>query len=155
LIQAGIGLGRPLKWIYNIFQALWGGMPHPRLSGTIPAGESTPTCDLGLQPGEIVRVKSIEGIRATLDKQGKNRGLGFDPEMVPYCGGTYRVKARVTKYVDERTGTFMTMQKPAIMQDGVCCKGCYSDYRMFCPRSIISWWHEVWLERVPENTEKS
>jgi hypothetical protein len=155
LIQAGIGLGPPLRWIYNRFQALWGGMPHPRISGRIPAGQSTPTLDLNLQPGEMVRVKSIEGVRATLDTHGKNRGLGFDPEMVPYCGGTYRVKARVTKYIDEKTGKFITMKKPAIMLEGVCCQGRYSDHRMFCPRSIISWWHEIWLERAPKSANSS
>ena len=46
---------------------------------------------LGLQPGELVEIKSEEEIRRTLDATGKNRGLGFMPEMWPHCGRRGRV----------------------------------------------------------------
>jgi len=45
----------------------------------------TPSETLNLQPGELVKVKSHEEILATLSEQ-KNRGMGFSPEMVCYCG---------------------------------------------------------------------
>jgi len=34
------------------------------------------------------------------------------------------------------------------MLENVWCQSRYSDCRMFCPRSIYSWWREAWLERV-------
>lgn len=148
LVQAGIGLGPPLKWLYDRYQSLTGGLPHPRRNGTIPVGQATPTCDLNLQPGELVRVKSFKEILKTLDTEGKNRGLSFDSEMMPYCEGVYPVKARVTRYVDEKTGRLVIMKKAAIMLEGVWCQSRYSECRMLCPRSIYSWWHDIWLERI-------
>jgi len=141
-------LGRPGRWLYDRFQAIRGGVPFPRKRGHIPAGQPTPTCDLNLQPGELVRVKRYEEILASLDETNHNRGMGFDAELVPYCGGTYRVKTRVTNFIDEQTGKMRKMKTPAIILEGVCCQSCYSHNRMFCPRSIYSWWREVWLERV-------
>ena len=67
---------------------------------------------------------------------------------VPYCGGTYRVRKRVAKIINERTGKMQEMSNPGIMLDSVVCKSRYSLCRMFCPRSIHSYWREIWLERV-------
>ncbi len=86
LSNAGIGLGRPMRWFYNTFHRLWGATLFPRNSGTIPIGQSTPTEVLNLQPGELVRVKSHEEILRTLTTDGKNRGMTWDAELVPYCG---------------------------------------------------------------------
>jgi hypothetical protein len=72
----------------------------------------------------------------------------WDAEMVPYCGGTYRVLKRVTTILDERTGKMQEMKNPCIMLDSVICEGRYSNCRMFCPRAIYSYWREIWLERV-------
>src|SRR5574341_1201410 len=88
IVQAGIGLGPILRWLYDVFQSTWGGLPYPRKSGTIPIGESTPTSNLDLQQGELVRVKSHKEILATLNMNSRNKGLMFDGEMMPYCGGT-------------------------------------------------------------------
>jgi hypothetical protein len=144
--------GRPARWLYDKFQALVGGVPYPRRRGTLSAGQPTPTTDLNLQPGELVRVKSYKEILATLDGL-KNRGMLFDAELVPYCGGLYRVRARVTNFIDEKTGKMSTMKTPAVILEGVWCQSRYSNCRMFCPRSIYSWWREVWLERVSEKTK--
>jgi hypothetical protein len=145
-------LGRPARWLYDRLQALWGGVPFPRRRGTIPAGEPTPTDTLNLQPGELARVKPLQEILATIDASNyKNRGLAFDAELVPYCGGTYRVRARVNNFIDEKTGKMRTLKTPAVILEGVYCQSRYSDCRMFCPRSIYSWWREIWLERIPES----
>jgi hypothetical protein len=155
LIQAGIGLGRPLRWVYDRFQSLWGGIPYPRRSGSIPADQATPTCSLNLQPGELVRVKSYKDILDTLNSENKNRGLYFDAEAVPYCGETYRVRTRLNKFIDEKTGELITMANSSILLDGVWCQARYSDCRMFCPRSIYTWWREIWLQRVSEETDST
>jgi hypothetical protein len=144
-------LGAPARWLYDRFQALWGGIPFPRKRGTILVGQFTPTSSLNLQIGELVRVKSYEDILATLDTANKNRGLFFDAELVPYCGNIYRVKARINNFIDEKTGRMKALKTPAVMLDDVWCQSRYSNCRMFCPRSIYSWWREVWLERVSEN----
>jgi hypothetical protein len=124
---------------------------YPRRRGTIRAGEPTPVARLNLQPGELVRVKPFQEILATIDTNLRNRGLGFDAELVPFCGGTYRVKAKVGNFVDEKTGRMKTLKTPAVILEGVYCQSRYSYCRMFCPRSIYSWWREVWLERVDED----
>jgi hypothetical protein len=100
---------------------------------------------LDLQPGELVQVRSKEEIVATLDKNNRNRGLLFDSEMLPYCGGIYRVVRRVNQIVDEKTGKMIYMKNPCIVLEGVVCK---SDFHRLCPRAISSYWRENWLKRV-------
>jgi len=96
----------------------------------------------------LVRVKSYGDILATLDTNNRNRGLLFDAEMVPFCGRTFEVKARISRFVNEQTGIMTMLKTPAVMLENVWCQSRYSDCRMFCPRSIYSWWREAWLERV-------
>ncbi len=145
-------LGRPARWLYDQFQSLIGGVPFPRRKGTVPAGQLTPTATLNLQPGELVRVKSYKEILDTLDG-ASNRGMSWDAELVPYCGGVYRVKSRVERFINEKTGKMATMKTPAVMLEGVWCQSRYSNCRMFCPRAIYSWWREIWLERVDGSSQ--
>jgi hypothetical protein len=151
LSNAGIGLGRPMRWFYDNFQKMVGGVPYPRHQGEIKKGQSTPTQDpLNLQPGEQVRVKAYQEILSTLNEENKNRGLYFDGECVPYCGGTYAVRSRVDKAIDEKTGKMVRMKDVPVILEGVWCQSRYSHCRMFCPRSHYPWWREIWLERVPK-----
>jgi hypothetical protein len=133
---------------YDWVQSLWGGLRYPRWAGQIPAGQATPSCSANLQPGEWVRVRAHQEILSTLDTNGKNRGLYFDAELVPYCGQTRQVRTRLERFIDERTGRMIRVKTPAIILDGVWCQSRYSDCRLFCPRSIFSWWREIWLERT-------
>jgi len=153
VINAGVGLGSFLRWLYDLAQSLWGGFPYPRKRGTIPIDQPTPTCTLDLQPGELVRVKPFHEVLATLNTNNKNRGLYFDAEAVPYCGHEYRVWSRLNKFIDEKTGRLITLKNSSILLEGVWCRSRYSECRMFCPRSIYTWWREIWLERVSEETE--
>jgi hypothetical protein len=144
-------LGRPGRWLYNAFQRLRGGTPFPRAKGHIIETGPEPTSDLNLQPGEVVRVKSLEDILATINHHSNsNRGLYFDAEMVPFCGKEFVVRTRIDRFIDERTGFVRTLKTPAVMLEKGVCMACYSDKRMFCPREIFSWWREIWLERVSE-----
>jgi hypothetical protein len=101
--------------------------------------------ELDLQPGDLVRIKSKEEIVATLNRQNSNRGLSFDAEMLPYCGTTARVKARVNQLIDEREGTMIKIKRDCFILDGVICK---ADYHRFCTRSIYPYWRSVWLEKL-------
>jgi hypothetical protein len=148
LSQAGIGVGPVMRWIYDKLHPLWRGTLFPRKTGPIGVQQPTPTATLNLQPGELVRVKSHEEILRTVNTENRNRGMFWDAEMVPYCGGQYRVLKRVTKIVNEKTGEMQEMKTPCVILDSVVCQSRYSTCRMFCPRSIYSYWREIWLERV-------
>jgi hypothetical protein len=113
---------------------------------------TTPTLRLDLREGELVQIRSKEEILATLTKNNKNRGLWFDVEMLPFCGGTYRVQKRVTKIVNERTGKMLNLPGDCLILEGVFCKG---DHNLFCPRSIYAYWREIWLRRVNSPAESA
>ena len=114
-----------------------------------PQGESGVAGEpLGLTPGDWVQVKSAEEIAETLDSKGKNRGLWFDTEMLPYCGGMFRVRNRVRRFIDEATGEMLELKHDCVILEGVVCSGDRSTRRWFCPRAIFPYWREVWLRRV-------
>jgi hypothetical protein len=136
---------------YNCFQSWRGGTQYPYHWGTL---DKTPCETLGLQPGDLVQVKSYEEILATLSTKNRNLGLRFDAEMVPYCGSVRRVRARVERIIDERTGHMITFPRDCLILDGVICRAQYSERRLFCPRSIYPYWREIWLKRA-EDVSKS
>jgi hypothetical protein len=137
---------------YDAFQRWTGGTPFPFKGGSLT---KTPRATLGLVEGDLVRVKSHDEILATVDTAGRNRGLLFDVEMVPYCGGTYRVRGRVERLIDEKTGRMRKLSNDCIILDGVYCRSRFSDRRLFCPRSIFSYWREIWLTRADEGSMAS
>lgn len=120
-----------------------GGRRFPFIHGT---ASRTPAEKLDLQPGDWVKVKSIEQISATLNADNNNRGLSFDPEMLKYCGRTAKVLRRVDRIVDESSGRMLEMKTPCIVLADVICT---ADYHRSCPRGVYSYWREIWLERVP------
>jgi hypothetical protein len=130
--------------LYNEVQEKRHRSRYPFIEGT---AEKPPLTLLNLQPGELVEVRSKEEIMGTLDKTQKNRGLWFDSEMLPYCGGIYRVLRRVHTIIDEKTGKLINMKNPCIMLEGVVCK---SDYHRLCPRAIYPYWREAWLKRASD-----
>ena len=124
------------------------------LSG--PGTYSKPAKPLDLQPGDLVQVRGKKEIASTLDARGHLRGLSFDREMVPYCGGTYRVQDRVQRLIDDRTGRMIEIPSDCLILQGVVCSGERSAGRWFCPREIYPYWREAWLrpvERSPESAD--
>jgi hypothetical protein len=137
---------------YRIIESVRGKFRYPEVEGTL---KKTPRATLDLQPGDRVRVRSTEEIRATLDTRARNRGLSFDTEMVRYCGGTYTVLDRVKRLIDEPTGRMMEPPNDCIILDKVVC---VAEYHGLCPRAIYPYWREIWLERAdaeapPTDTE--
>jgi hypothetical protein len=115
-----------------------------------PTGERVAHPPLNLQPGELVEVKSLSEIEATLNENGALRGLRFAAEMIPYCGKRARVKARVERIIDEKTGRMLKLRDCIILED-VWCQG---TFRALCRRKIYSYWREAWLRRVdPSGSE--
>jgi len=107
--------------------------------------QKTPTEHLNIQAGELVQVRSKEEIFATLNQDHRNRGLWFDSEMLPYCGGIYRVLSRVNRIVEEKTGKLIEMKSPCLILEGVWCVG---DFHRLCQRAIYSYWRENWVKRA-------
>jgi hypothetical protein len=148
-----------LVGLFNRFQKLsvrllprWcliqGGKRYPFIKGTAPTGQ-TPDDELGLQPGEIVEIRSKEEIFATLDNEDRTRGLSFDTEMLKYCGRRAKVLRRVERIIDEKTGRMLRIKRATVILDGVVCTG---DYHRCCPRAVYPYWREVWLKRVGDPT---
>ncbi len=101
---------------------------------------------LGLQPGERVRVKTLEQIHPTLDRDGKQRGLGFlSLEMASHCGREYRVHKRVERIYLEESRQNRKL-KNTVLLEGVQCQGT----GIGCDRSCFLYWREAWLERLEE-----
>jgi hypothetical protein len=98
-----------------------------------------------LQPGEAVRVRSMDEIRATLDNWGQLKGCGFMPEMEQYCGTKQRIYKRVERFVDERD-LRVKHSKGIVFLEGVICEGT-ADFGP-CDRSCLLFWREEWLERL-------
>ena len=120
------------------------GLRYPFIQGGL---DKTPREDLGLQPGDLVQIKSLDEIVATLNKNNLNRGMSFDVEMIKYCGTYARVKSRVEQIIDDTSGEMVHMKNPCLILENVICD---ADFHRFCPRSIYPFWREIWLKKVPE-----
>ncbi|MGC8811393.1 MAG: hypothetical protein ACP5Q3_14195 [bacterium] len=127
------------------------GIPFRYLKGN---QKVTPSQSLNLQPGEWVRVKTKDEIRATLDINGMNRGLRFTLDMLPYCGKVYRVLDRLERMIYEPTRRIVTLKDTVILEDSIC-RGCHI-IKGGCPRANYNFWREIWLERItdPEHSNK-
>ncbi len=114
-----------------------------------PAGmqKRTPSVELNLKPGELVEVKSLAEITKTLDADGRNRGMYFDPEMGLHCGKRYRVLAPIHRMISEETGKMIALSNTVLLE-GLTCEGigvCN------CPRAHYPFWRECWLKRIDES----
>lgn len=108
-------------------------------------GQSNGHQPLGLQTGELVRVKTLAQIRQTLDASGKNKQLLFAPAQSDFCGQVMRVRNRVDKIVLEGTPKQRELKDTVVLEGATCDGICH---RM-CPRQSLLFWRECWLERVP------
>jgi len=150
LAESGLGFGTPLRWLYDKIQGIRGKTGYVRRMGRIPLNGKTPTMNLDLQPGELVKIKSHSEILDTVNLNLVNRGMGFHPELVPFCGQTFKVKYRVRNIINEKTGHMMELKNPCIVLDGLHCGGYYTK-PLFCTRDCFPYWREIWLERTKDN----
>lgn len=115
-------------------------LSHPR-NGS-PKKEMARQEVLGLQPGEWVRVRSKDDIRAQLDSCERSGGLAWMMMMEGCCGKEYRVYKRVEKIVLESTGEIRRLKNTVLLENAIC-DGIYG-----CDRSCFFFWKEAWLERI-------
>jgi hypothetical protein len=70
--------------------------------------------------------------------------------MSPACGKRFRVKNRVERLIDERSGKMIELKNDCIVLDGFICKGDRSPGALFCPREAYPLFREAWLRRVDD-----
>ena len=154
LFSGNVRIGPFLTFIgifaFNAVQRRTGGARYPILGYS--QSPKTPHQVLDIQPGELVRIKSKKEIEETLNSEFKNRGLWFDKEMTRFCGGIYKVRARVDRQIDERTGKMVTIKTPCITLEGVTATG---EYFEFAPLDERIYWREIWLKRVENKPESA
>ena len=148
IAYAGLGVGFLLRWLHDKLKSSKGEPPYPWLPGALPKNAPTPSVDLKLQVGDLVRVKEYREIRLTIDENGKNRGMSFHPELSRHCGKSFRVLQRVGKLVNEGTGKLMILKNECLILDGADCNGEYTN-PLGCPRGAYPYWRQIWLEKVP------
>lgn len=100
--------------------------------------------DLDLRPGEWVEVLSHEAIQATLDPEGKNCGLAFEPSMSGFVGKRFQVERQLKRIILEQSGQMVSLAHTVSLKD-VTCQGRCS---MNCPRANDLYWRESWLRRA-------
>jgi hypothetical protein len=93
---------------------------------------------LDLVPGELVQIKTVNEIKATLDANKKHRGFYFDVEMVPFCVRTCRVRARVNQIIEKPTGKMV--KGDWILLEGTACT---RKYHRSCARAIFPYWRKM------------
>lgn len=92
--------------------------------------------------GELVRIRSLEEIAATLDANGCLDGLPFMPEMAKYCGTTGTVFRYVDKIYDYGGRKDLRRMKDAVLVAGLRCDGSAHDG---CQARCYLLWKTAWL----------
>lgn len=132
----------------RLIEVVWSTLRRkaPRILGRGPAGRKTtsPSYNLGLNPGDWVEVKSRQEIEDTLTRDGKNRGLSFEMEMLDYCGQRCQVAFPLQKIISEQTGEMLHLSGTVILKGATCQGTCARN----CPRGNHLYWREAWLTRV-------
>ena len=144
IMKLRVSFRRRVEYVMNVLQK--------RMKGNkrIPAVSYA----AGLAAGDVVRVRSIEEIRSTLDNWNKLKRCTFLHEMEPFCGTVQKVHKRVNRFLNE-TDYLVKKCKGIVLLENVFCEG--TGNFGSCDRSCFFFWHEEWLEiitPVPENGNK-
>ncbi len=154
LAESGLGLGSALRSIYDAIQRIRGGTPYPFRRGCIPAMSRTPSVNMNIQVGELVKIKKYEDILETVDENLSNRGMAFHPEMVTHCGKAFRVSQRLKRIMNEKTGQLMVLKNECLVLEGLQCVGRFTK-PIYCPRATYPYWREIWLERISDHSDNA
>jgi hypothetical protein len=95
--------------------------------------------------GDLVRVRSEQEIRATLNTWNELKGCMFMEGQRRYCNTKQRVLKTIERFVDERDYR-VKKAKGIILLDDVLCEGT-PDYGR-CDRACFYFWREEWLEKI-------
>src|SRR5690348_16366791 len=100
-----------------------------------------------LRRGDWVEIKGPTEILQTLDADGAVDHVPFMPEMLPFCGRTFRVARRVVKScsLGSRSSMRGFPTDDLVLLEGLRCSGADHDG---CQKACMIFWREAWLRRV-------
>ena len=101
-----------------------------------------------LRTGDLVEVRSLDEVLATLDDRARLEALPFMPEMLKFVGRRFRVAARADKTCDRVTRTGIRTMTNAVHLEGVRCDGAFHDG---CDAACLIYWKEAWLKPVTKS----
>ncbi len=113
-----------------------------RAARTIPGLNSAPPIPV-LKSGDMVRIRSLKEIRATLGPDGRLKGCRFMPEMEQHCGSVQRVFKPVERFLNEFDYTIREANGLVLLEN-LFCQGVAESGR--CDRSCFYFWRVEWLE---------
>jgi hypothetical protein len=102
---------------------------------------------LDFQPGDAVRVRSMDDIKAVLDARSATGGCVFTPEMIGLCGRVFKVYKKVDHFNDEVKAK-MCKSRNLFLLEGAFCSGRRRMFPADCDRNCFLFWHALWLEPV-------
>jgi hypothetical protein len=102
-----------------------------------------------LRAGDTVEVKSAAEILATLDTEGRLESLPFMPEMLQYCGRTFRVAQRADKVCDTSHLTGSRRVPGTVLLEELRCVGTSHGG---CQAECLLFWKESWLRRPAQRS---
>ena len=105
-----------------------------------------------LRPGEMVEVRSLPEILATLDERGCLDGMPFMPEMAKYCGHRFPVHRRVDKVWEYAHGTGLRRVRDAVLLKTLRCDG---QSHGGCQAACELIWKEAWLRPPGAHVSKA
>ena len=103
---------------------------------------------LNLKAGEVVEVRGLQEILATLDERGCLDSLPFMPEMMEYCGKRHRIFKRADKTCDNIGPWSIRRMQDSVHLEGARCDGAGHDG---CEAGCLIFWKEAWLKRSENN----
>ncbi len=98
-----------------------------------------------LHEGDIVRVRSLEQIRETLDANGGCHGCAFLEPMARYCGQELRVAKCLQRFFDEKRWRMLKCRN-VVLLEGAFCDGSGHPDTLGCDRMCLFFWRIEWLE---------
>lgn len=94
-----------------------------------------------LRRGDVVTVRRLDEIFATLDADGKCEGMPFMPEMAAFCGVTFQVHRLAEKTCVEGIG--VRSLRNTVFLAGLRCNG---SAHAGCQRGCLIFWKDAWLK---------
>lgn len=96
-----------------------------------------------LLPGDVVRIRPLPEILATLDAQGALDGMPFQPEMMKFCGTEARVFRCLDKIYDYGRTKHMRRLDGCVLLSNLRCDGGAHDG---CEAACYLIWKAEWLQ---------
>ena len=106
----------------------------------------------GFALGDLVEIRSAEEILAGLDTRGEHDSLQFMPEMLQYCGRTFRIDKIAGKTCDTVNWSGLReMQNTVHLADARCDGQAHGG----CQAGCLIYWKTSWLKPATGNSAGS